>query len=309
MLIKITKKIEEANLITHAGTFHPDDVFSTMFLSKIVDNPIVIRTTKVENHQEGTIVYDIGYTEFDHHGPNALMRNDKIKYCSFGLLWKAYGLKFLEKIECEDKDKLYQAIDENLIMQIDAIDNGLFPKIEAAYKLTDLDKIIDLFNKSWDEETDNDDNFLDAVNIANLIFERILKKEIAKIKATKIVEKEIPKAKNGILILEEYLPYQDAIFNSENPIAKTIKIVIFPSNRGGYNIKPMPISKESKELIVNFSEEYRGLHDEELSKISNIKTARFVHISGFLACTETLEDALLLATNALNNSEKNKQIC
>lgn len=309
MLIKITKKIEEANLITHAGTFHPDDVFSTMFLSKIVKNPTVIRTTKVENQNQDAIIYDIGYTEFDHHGPDALMRNEKIKYCSFGLLWKKYGLKFLENTECDDKAKLFQAIDENLIMQIDAIDNGLFPKIEADYKLTDLDKVIDLFNKSWDEESDNDENFLDAVNVANLIFERILKKEIAKIKASKIIEKEIPKAKNGILVLEQYLPYQDAIFNSENPVAKTIKIVIFPSNRGGYNIKPMPISKESKELTVNFSVEYRGLHDEELAKISNIKTARFVHISGFLACTDTLEDAILLANNAINNSAKNKQIC
>lgn len=304
MSIQITKNITEANLITHAGTFHPDDVFSTMFLAKIIDQPLVCRTTKVENTKEGAIIYDIGYTEFDHHGPNALMRNEKIKYCSFGLLWKTFGYKYLNQIKCENQEKLFKAIDENLIMQIDAIDNGLFPKIEADYKLTDLDKIIDLFNKCWDEDCDNDDNFLEAVKIADIIFTRILKKENAKIKAAKLVEQQIPSAKNGILILSEYLPYHDAIFNSENPLAKTIKIVIFPSNRGGYNIKPMTISKESKELVVNFSQEYRGLHDEELINASKIKTARFVHISGFLACAETLEDALLLAQNALNNSKE-----
>ena len=44
MPLKITKEIEKANLITHSSSFHPDDVFSTMFLSKIVENPVVCRT-------------------------------------------------------------------------------------------------------------------------------------------------------------------------------------------------------------------------------------------------------------------------
>ena len=301
MELRITKKIEEANLITHSGTFHPDDVFSTMFLAKIIKNPCVCRTTKVEGNKSDAIIYDIGYTEFDHHGPDAKMRNDKIKYCSFGLLWQKFGMDYLKLIECDDRQKLFNKIDENLIMQIDGIDNGLFPKIEAEYKLTDLDKIIDSFNKSWDEEVDNDDNFIEAVKIAEVIFERVLKKENSKIKAAKIVDERISTVKDNILILDEYLPYQEAIFDSNNPLAKEIKVVIFPSNRGGFSIKPMTKSKETKELLVNFNKEYRGLHDEELANISNIKTARFVHISGFLACADTIEDAILLANNAINN--------
>ena len=106
-----------------------------------------------------------------------------------------------------------------------------------------------------------------------------------------------------MLILDEYIPYQEAIFTSQNPKAQEIKIIILPSNRGGYCVKPRTISKESKELLINFPKEYRGLHDEELAQISGIKTAKFVHLSGFLASTDTLEDAILLAKQAINNKE------
>ena len=41
-MIEITNDIAEAKLITHAGTFHPDDVFSTAFLHKLFPNGKVI---------------------------------------------------------------------------------------------------------------------------------------------------------------------------------------------------------------------------------------------------------------------------
>ena len=100
------------------------------------------------------------------------------------------------------------------------------------------------------------------------------------------------------------MPYQDVIFNSENPLAKEIKVVIFPSNRGGYNIKPMTINEHSKELVCCFDPSFLGLHDKELANASQIKTARFVHSSGFLACTNTLEDAILMAENALTHPKE-----
>ena len=303
MPLRITKNIDEANLITHSSTFHPDDVFSTAFLSKIIDNPVVCRVNKLEEVNSNAIIYDIGFGEFDHHGPDARMRNDKIKYCSFGLLWERFGPDYTKKINPKNSEKLWKAIDEKLIMQIDGIDNGLFPKIEAAYHLTDLDKVIDLFNKAWNEDVDNDDNFMVSVSIAEKIFDRMIIKENALIEAANIVEKELDNVKDGILELKEYIPYQEAIFHSENPKSKEIKVVIYPSNRGGYCIKPITVSEFSKELAYQFDKKFYGLHDEELANVSGIKTARFVHSSGFLACSETLEDAYALAQNAIKNKE------
>ncbi|MGN1337304.1 MAG: MYG1 family protein [Candidatus Coprovivens sp.] len=302
-MLKITKNIKEANLITHSGTFHPDDVFSTMFLSKIIKNPIVCRTNEPELASKDAIIYDIGYGKFDHHGPDAKWRTEKIKYCSFGLLWKEYGNEYLNQIKTEDKEALFTGIEEKLIMQIDAIDNGYFPKIEAEYKLTDLDHIIDLFNKAWNEDVDNDNNFIEATKIAEIIFDRMIEKINAKITANKMLEKEIPKVKDNILFLEEFMPYSEAIFESKLPEAKEIKVVITPSNRGGYNIKPMTINKDSKELIVNYPKELRGLHNEDLINASGIKGARFIHISGFISASEDLDSAYEMAKLLLENRE------
>lgn len=302
-MLKITKEIKEANLITHSGTFHPDDVFSTMFMSRIIENPVVCRTNTPEEANQNAIIYDIGYGEFDHHGPNARMRNEELKYCSFGLLWEKYGYEYLKQIETEDIEMLFKKIDEKLIMQIDGIDNGVFPKVEAPYKLTDLDHVIDSFNKAWNEEVDNDDNFIMAVNVASSIFDRYILRENAKITAAKRVEKEIPNVKDNILFLNEYMPYSDAIFESTLPEAKDIKVVISPSNRGGYNIKPMTISKDSKELVVNYPESIRGLHNEELVNACNIKGARFIHISGFMSAADDLESAYEMAKLLLENKE------
>ena len=305
MQIKITKNPEEANLITHNNKFHPDDVFSTVFLSKYIETPILYRIGVGEVNYPNAIVYDVGFGIFDHHGVDAKYRpNSKLKYCSFGLLWTEYGKDYLSKNNYEYVEELYSAIEEKLVKQIDGIDNGIFPEIKAEYSLLDLDHIIDLFNPTWEEkEVDTDEYFLRALNTAEIIFDNLIKSEYAKIKATKKVLNCIDNVKDNMLILDEYLPYQEAVFTSTNPKAKEIKIVILPSNRGGYNIKPITVSKDSKELLINFPKKLFGLHDEELAKISGIKTARFVHLTGFLASTETLEDAILLAKQAINNPE------
>lgn len=304
MQIKITKNKEEANLITHDGKFHPDDVFSTVFMSKYLDNAILYRTAVGPVENTTAIVYDVGYGEFDHHGPNAKMRpNTNLKYCSFGLLWTRYGREYLKKANYEYIEELFLAVEEKLVKQIDGIDNGVFPEIKAEYQLMDLDKIIDMFNPTWEENIDFDICFEKALYTAEIIFDNLLKNEYAKIKATKKVLSLIPTVENNILILDEYLPYQDALFSSTDPKASEIKIIILPSNRGGYCIKPRTINKDSKELLINFPKEYRGLHDEELANLSGIKTARFVHSSGFLGCTNTLEDAIRLAQKALENKE------
>ena len=302
MNVKITKNINEANLITHDSKFHPDDIFSTVLLSKIIKNPVLYRTSNVPENTNA-IIYDVGFGKFDHHGPNAKMRTEKIKYCSFGLLWDEYGKEYLKSITNSNIDDLHKVIEEKLVMQINGIDNGVFPTITADYELTDLDKIIDMFNPTWDEEPNFDEAFLKALNIAEIIFDNVVRNEISKMKAKEIVLSKIDTVENNILILDKYIPYNDAVFSSSNPKAKDIKVVILPSNRGGYCVKPITISKESKELLINFPKEYFGLHDEELQKISGIKTARFIHSTGFLGTAETLEDAILLAKKALENKE------
>lgn len=304
MNVKITKNVDEANLVTHDSKFHPDDVFSTAFMSKIVDNPVVYRASVKAVPENHAIVYDVGLGKFDHHMHDAKRDEKGMKYCGFGLLWEEFGLKYLKDINAINPDELFKRVKETLVEQINGVDNGVFPTIDAPYKVMDLDQVIDLFNNTWDEDTDNDDNFLRAVSVAEQIFDLVIKKEQAFIKAQELVEEDINNVKDNILILRQHMPYSEVVFSSSNPKAREVKVVILPSNRGGYDIKPITKNIETKDLLVNFPKEYWGKNNEELRELSQIKTLGFVHASGFLANALELEDAIELARKAINNKEE-----
>ena len=95
MNIKLTKNINEANCITHSGTFHADEIFATLILSKILPEIVLIRIPElVEKPNESALVYDIGAGKYDHHqlGGNG-QRPNGIKYAACGLIWKEFGKK------------------------------------------------------------------------------------------------------------------------------------------------------------------------------------------------------------------------
>lgn len=123
--IQLTKEIDNANCITHSGKFHVDDVISTIFLSKLKKNIILIRVPTIKNiNIENKIVYDIGFGEFDHHQKNRNgQRKNGIYYSSIGLLWNKFGKKYLESLKVRNVDKTFQYIDQELIQYIDATDN------------------------------------------------------------------------------------------------------------------------------------------------------------------------------------------
>ena len=75
--IKLIKQYNKANFVTHSGTFHVDDVISTIFLSKIFKKINLIRVSSMNNRSvNNKLVFDIGLGEFDHHQKN---RNGKRK--------------------------------------------------------------------------------------------------------------------------------------------------------------------------------------------------------------------------------------
>ena len=300
MNIKLTKNINEANCITHSGTFHADEIFATLILSRILPEITLIRVPEIiEEPGENVLVYDIGAGKYDHHqfGGNG-ERENGIKYAAAGLIWKEFGRNLLENYNVEDIDYVWNYIDKNLIQFIDSNDNGQLPKLQADYRNVHLAYIIGLFNSKWDEEVDNDENFMRALEIANTIFEEFLSDTFSKMKAKKIVDKAIEESKDGIVILEKYVPWKEFIVNSENEKAKDINFVVFPSKRGGYNVYAVPIEIGSFENRKSLPQSWRGKRDEELQRVTGVKTARFCHNAGFICSCETIEDAIALAYKA-----------
>ena len=297
--MQLVNSIEEANCITHSGTIHADEVFATAFLDLYKKDVKVYRTSNIDSKQyKDKLIYDVGKGKFDHHQENAKIRENGIKYCSIGLLWKEFGKDYLTKNNYNKIDDLFKEIDKDLIEQIDAIDNGEFPKIEAKYKLKTLSDVIKLFNPSFKSNQNEATQFIKAVNLAKIIFEEEVLSCIGKVTARELVLNKINETEKKYIILDEYMPYEETILNNE--IANEIVFVIFPSNRGGYAIKTIPKSNEDKTSRCEIPATWAGKTDKELEDASGIKDLSFCHVGRFIISTKTKEAAINAVEKMIN---------
>ena len=303
MSIKLTKNINEANCITHSGTFHADEIFATIILSKIMPEVVLIRVPEVkEKVSEKVIVYDIGGGKFDHHqfGGNG-SRPNGVKYAACGLIWREFGKELLKKYNAVKMDYTWDYIDKNLIQFIDANDNGELPKLPADYRNVHISYMISMFNPRWDEDIDSDEKFLSAFKFASNYFDEFLTDTLAKMRAKELIDLSIENSKDGTMILEKCVPWKELLLASKNKKAQDINYVIFPSKRGGYNVYAVPVQIGSFENRKTLPKEWRGLRDEALQKVTGIKTARFCHNAGFICSLDEKEDAIRLAQMANEN--------
>lgn len=301
-MIKIVKNIEDAGFVTHAGKFHADEVFATILLEKIYDEINLIRLPEVDGiNLNKKFVYDIGGGKFDHHqiGGNG-QRNSGIKYAAFGLVWKEFGRKYLQKKQVNNIEECFNMFDKNFVQFIDAGDNGQIKYENIDINLVTLSDIIEGFNPNWNEDTDPDEKFTEALQIAKKVFDNKIESTISKCNAKRFVEQAIENSENGIMILDKFMPYQEFILESNNEKAGKILYVVFKSNRKGYTIKAVPKKMGSFENRKSFPKEWCGLRNEELQTVTGVKTATFCHNMGFICVANEFEDALKLAKMAVN---------
>lgn len=254
-----------------------------------------------EDRERDVIIYDIGYGKFDHHQEDAKVRENGIKYASFGLLFDYYAKDLLESLGVEDVDTVKKAIEQDFIIGIDAIDNGVFPSIDAPYKVKTTSDLIKLFNPSYKSGQDENEQFLKAVDVARIILsleiERIIGKEKAKVK----VLEEIKKQTGPILVFDEYLPYEEVLLNTSE--AKDILFVMFPSNRGGYAINTVPTDITNRTDRLLFPKEWAGKSGIELEKETGIAGSLFCHVNRFLTTAKDKDTAYKLALLAIEKSD------
>lgn len=304
-MFKFVENIEEAKCITHGAKFHADDVFCTVILDKIVEGNTLIRVLEVPEEykiRKDKIIYDIGWGELDHHqkGGNG-ERENGIRYAAFGLIWKKYGIEYLRKIGIDEEmiNLVWKYLDTEFVQLVDSIDNGQIDKGAIDIPLVTVSDVIDYYNPNWNEEKSYNDGFAEAYIIAEKIWKQKVNSVFCKLQAKTEVDKAIENSNGGFVVLDKYMPYQDFVINSENPKAKDLLYAIYPSNRGGYGIQAIQKAVNTFENRKPFPEAWGGLKDEDLQKVSGIKTARFCHNARFLCTTETLEDAIELAKKAV----------
>ena len=258
---------------THAGHFHADDVFATALLRILNPDITIERGYEVPDGYDG-IVYDIGRGYFDHHQEDKEVRENGVPYAAFGLLWREFGAGLIGEQEAA-------RYDEKFIQPLDEADNTGCDHPLAS--------VISEYNIGWDSDASEDEAFWRAVRTAEEILNNHFDKVKGFQKAEKLVCAAMQEGDGKVLILPCFAPWKDCVVES------SYQLVIYPSNRGGYCIQGVPISRGSRELVCKMPDNWCGKSAEELALCTGIEGFSFCHPTGFLASVKTLEEAKKLA--------------
>lgn len=264
---------------THGGVFHADDVFATALLRILNPGIRVSRGFAVPEGFQG-IVYDIGGGEFDHHQKSRRVRGNGVPYAAFGLLWERFGTLLL----CEEDARKF---DMDFIQPLDQSDNNGDKNI--------FSQIISDRNPTWkDGAAGADEAFWEAVALAQDILESRFHQIRDEREAYEFVRGQALQCKDGILHLGQAMPWKDAVRGLP------VVYVIYPSNRGGFNIQAVPADEDASMLKVPFPESWRGAGLQKLQEMTGIGDLSFCHMSGFLCAAGTLEGAYRAARLSAN---------
>lgn len=238
---------------------------------------------------------------FRHFGPQILASHLKIAAddARTKLLW----------------NKLY----DDFVEAIDGIDNGIqqFPGATPLYKSrTDLSARVGYLNPRWNEKSDaadSDRRFEKASKMAGEeFFDRVDYTFEAWLPARDIVVQAIAQrqqeggdAQGRILVFNDYASWKDHLFTLEKDSSVVgtdytpILYVIYPDESGKWRIQAVPESPESFTSRKALPEQWRGVRDADLDKVTGIEGGVFVHASGFIGGNKTKEGALKMAQRAL----------
>lgn len=286
-------------LITHAGTFHADDVLACCILKRVYPNSVINRVYRVpETLPANSIVFDIGEGKFDHHqiGGNGVRLNG-VPYASAGLIWAEFGQVVVA--DTPDPQYVWRHVDKFLVQGVDAVDNGKMPFVDYPAQPMSISHMVGGFNPSNGTPEEYDQAFERAVDFVSVVLDNVIKTAVNKVSGRALVQEAIAKAENHIMVLDRFIPYTEHTRESNGPAAANIWFVVYPSDRGGWNWWCVPHDGERFSQRKSVPEAWRGKRDEELQKVTGIPTATFCHRDGFIGVAETKEDCIAMARLAV----------
>ena len=262
----------------HDGNFNTDDVVSSAIIKMANENITIERVSNKPELNTGEIYLSLAGKfekyQLDEFGNRYSLSTYAFEWC-IDKLFNDYEINNIEKA----KEIFY----ERYIIKITT---GTLKRFYCNSFFRE-NNILLRFNSEWYEEangtTSADEQFFKAVDFMMIVLENWLKltKEDADLRE---VEDEIWRRaeetqEDGIYILERHIPWQYQV--RKDPETKA-KIIIFKSNRGGYNI----VSKSTDEIEIQES--------EYLS---------FIHPSKFMGVAENLNNAILAAKLTIQKLE------
>ncbi|OHA18411.1 MAG: hypothetical protein A2664_00505 [Candidatus Taylorbacteria bacterium RIFCSPHIGHO2_01_FULL_46_22b] len=293
------------NIVTHSGSFHTDDVFAVATLLLLLEKkPVEVRV--IRSREQAVIdqadfavdvgnIYDPAANRFDHHQTGgAGMRDNKVPYAAFGLLWKQFG------VEISGSAEISARVDRVLVQPIDYGDNlglPLAPLVPDVYPYT-LDRIISAFGSTYEEKkVEIDAVFLELVAFAKRIIQREIVKAVALEHASSAVKRAyIDASDKRVVVLDEEYPWYDTLSNYPEPL-----FVVFPDEKSGnWGISAVRVSLHEFKNRRDFPVAWAGKRAKDLAEVSGVSDAVFCHNRLFFAVAKSKEGAITLAERALS---------
>lgn len=298
------------HLVTHSGGFHADELLSSVVLTRLYPHAQIIRSRATEWITPGDdrIIYDVGGAYdadrniFDHHQRGAPKREDGQPYSSFGLIWKHFGLSYLQAcgIPPDQAAAIHAAFDAKFVLPIDMTDNGTLSPSGPLADLS-LPVLLETLKPVFDDQADGSEDraFAGALAIARSFVEAGIGRHAAKLRAESIVQQAITAAGNSrILELPMGMPFRPAILKAG---ADHLLFVVHPRDKD-WCLTTIRRNDEGFETRADLPATWAGLTNGELEAASGVPGATFCHNGRFVAAAKTREAALALAELAVSSA-------
>ncbi|CUI17342.1 conserved hypothetical protein, MYG1 family [Candidatus Protochlamydia naegleriophila] len=283
---------------THDGTFHADEVTACalLMLFDLIDEERIVRTRDL--HVLATCeyvcdvggVYDPSQKLFDHHqvdyqGPLS----------SAGMI-----LKYLQTIG-KLKPNEYEFFNSSLVMGIDAHDNGRDPLIPGYCSFSHVVSNYTPIHYDCAPEEQNQ-AFHQALTFVFEHLQRLWDRFKYTQSCREIVAECMAKSQE-CLLFDQNLPWLEIFFELKGDEHPAL-FVIMPSGNH-WKLRGIPPSYQDRMKVrLPQPQEWAGLLDEDLKRISGISGAIFCHKGRFISVWETREDALKALEYTLKHAKE-----
>lgn len=305
----------------HNGIFHADDAFAVSVLRLAGLQIQVVRTRDLQTLTDADYRVDVGgrndpeTNDFDHHQKGgAGDRSNGVPFAAFGLLWEYRGRSIIRRFWGAEPptdvevEAVHDAVDRSLVQPVDAADNGheiVAENVHNDVRPFTVSHAISLFNPGWDEDgTERDDKFDVAANMARRILLREVVRAIGVVRARTVVDLCLMgRPDPRILILPQFVPWQDALFAAD-PHGEKVLYIVFPSETGDWRLQCCPPEKGSFDKKRPLPDAWAGLRGDDLAALTGVQDAVFCHPGRFIAGAQGYEGIMRLAEMALADDER-----
>lgn len=242
----------------------------------------------------------------------------KTKLSSAGLVYKHFGRDVISVIlDSKDDallDAVYNKVYDEFIEAIDANDNGIsaYPEdVTAKFRANaiTLPSMVSRLNPLWTEPSDDasmDERFVKASKLMGEEFVSVVRNYgLGWYPAKTFVQEAFDNrktydSKGRIVVFDQFVPWKEHLDKVEKDAGAEGEIIyVLYSDGKGWRVQAVAEAPGSFVSRKALPEVWRGVRDEELSKLSGIPDCVFVHASGFIGGNKTREGALTMAQKAL----------